>query len=169
MKNKGFTLIELLIVIGIFAFLGTITLSVLFVTLRESKKTEVSATIRQNGDFALTQMLRNIRYAKSLDSPAACVPTASVSAITITSLTDDAQTTYSCPAGASQTISSNSASLIDTNAVTVVSCSFTCTQTSLTYAPVIKIQYTLRSKNANGFTESSVTIPFESTVVLRNY
>src|SRR6267154_766889 len=104
MKSRGFTLIELLTVVGIVSIIGTIVVAILSVTLRATKKSDLLESARQNGDVALSQMVRSIRYAQSLDSPAACVPTASVSAVTITSFADKAQTTYVCVSGANSTI-----------------------------------------------------------------
>src|SRR5882672_8881209 len=116
MKKNGFTLIELLTVVGILTAIGSIAVSVITVTLRGTRKTDLLESARQNGGAALSQIVKSIRYAQSLDAPAICVPTQTTNAITITSLSDHAQTTYSCN-GVS--ISSNSASLIDTNAIKV--------------------------------------------------
>ena len=162
-SQRGYTLIELLTVIGI---LSVIVVSVVFISLRGSQKSDKLETVRQGGDTALSQMVRSIRYAKTLNTPASCVPAVNSSSITITSLQDNGQTTYSCNAN---TISSNSASLIDTNAVSVTACSFTCSQQRVSDPPTIQIQFSLSAKNSNSFTETQATIPFQTSVTLRNY
>ncbi|HSX08905.1 MAG TPA: prepilin-type N-terminal cleavage/methylation domain-containing protein [Candidatus Saccharimonadales bacterium] len=165
-SRSGFTLIELVTVIGVLGVVGVISVSILTITLRGTKKADLLNYARQNGDVALTQMVKNIRYAASLDAPATCVPTTSSSSITITSLSDHKQTIYSC---ASNTISSNSASLIDTNSLQATSCTFTCAQSSTIVPPIITIQFTLSPKTAGSLAETTFSLPFQSSVTLRNY
>src|SRR5574342_174683 len=71
---KGFTLIELLVAIGLFGALATLIISVLFVSFRTSKKSDTIIALRQSGNSALLQMVNNIKFARSLDVPATCVP-----------------------------------------------------------------------------------------------
>jgi len=169
-KILGFTLIELLVVIGILVATGTIMLSILFVTLRTSKKSDLLVTMKQNGNSALSQIVKSIRYAKSLDSPTSCVPQiTNLTSIAITSYLDNAQTTFSCVAGPPSTIASNGASLLDTNSVAVSSCSFTCSQPTLNDSPTINFIFTLSSKNATSLVESTGTIPFQTSVTMRNF
>src|SRR5947199_8257841 len=92
-KSRGFTLIELLVVMSIFIVVGGLLVSVLFVTLRGSNKAETVSVVKQNGTFALSQMVKQIRYARSLDAPLSCVPTSNAPTISITSLSDGGQTT----------------------------------------------------------------------------
>ena len=163
--QKGFTLIELLTVISILSVIGIISVSIITITLRTTKKTDLLNFARQNGDNALSQMVKSILFAASLNTPATCVPIATVSAITITSLADQQQTTYSCANG---TISSNSASLFNTSSLQVSSCSFVCSQPSTSVSPIITIQYVLSPKVAGSFAETNFTLPFQSSVTLRN-
>jgi prepilin-type N-terminal cleavage/methylation domain-containing protein len=163
---RGFTLIEILIVIGLLSVIGTISVAVITVTLRGAKKTDLLNFANQNGDAALSQMVKNIRYAQTLNTPATCVPTTTVSSITITSFSDHQQTTYSC---ANNTISSNSASLLDINSLRVSSCSFVCSQASTLVPPIITIQFVLVPKTAGSFEETNFSLPFQSSVTLRNY
>lgn len=163
---RGFTLIELLTVIGILSIIGAIVVSVLSLTLRGTKKSDLLEVARQNGDTALSQMVKNVRYAKSLNTPSSCVPATTTQSVTITSLSDNAQTTLSCSGG---TVSSNSASLIDTTTLTVSACSFVCTQTTVYDPPTITIKYTLAPKSSGSFSETNFLLPFQSSVTMRNY
>jgi len=164
--QSGFTLLELLTVIGILSIIGTIVVSVITITLRTTKKADLLEAARQNGDNALTQMVKSIRYAQSINAPATCVPTTTTSSITITSLADYQQTTYSC---ANNTIASNGASLIDNTSMSVSACSFVCTQATVDDPQTITIQYTLIPKNPGSFAETNFTIPFQTSVTLRNF
>lgn len=164
--RKGFTLIELLTVIGILGVIGSIVVSIVVITLRGTTKTNTIENARQNGGLALTQMVKTIRYAQSLDSPVSCVPETTTQSITVTSLTDNAQTTLSCD---NNTLSSNSASLIDTNSISVASCSFICRQQTVNDPPSITIEFSLSPATASNFIENNFSIPFQSSVTMRNY
>lgn len=166
---KGFSLIELLVVAGVFVTISTIILSIFVIALRGSQKSEYLLTMKQNGNFASSQMVKQIRYAESIVSPSSCLPTVTQSSITIASLANNGQTTFSCPTSPSEGIASNSASLIDTNRVAVASCSFTCTQQTLSDPPTVTIRFTLTPKGTNALFENTGSIPFETSVTLRNF
>lgn len=167
-KASGFTLIEVLVVLGVFVVISTVIVSILFVSLRGSKKSDVLVTTRENGYSALSKMARVIRYAKSIDLPASCVPSSgSVNSITITG-SDDNQIVFACPASSSGGISSNSASLVDTSSVSVSSCSFTCSQPTSADPPTVMISFTLAAQGGNS-AESIASVPFETSVTLRNF
>lgn len=165
-EQRGYTLLELLTVVGLLSVIGVIVLSVIFISIRGTQKSDTSEVVRQNGEVALSQIVKNIRYARSLDAPVSCIPATTVSSITVTSLQDGGRTTYAC---SNNTISSNSASLLNTNAVVTTDCSFVCVQSSESNAPTITIQYTLSAKGANNFTETRATIPFQTSVIMRNF
>jgi prepilin-type N-terminal cleavage/methylation domain-containing protein len=163
---RGFTLIELLTVIGIFAIIGTLAVSILSLTLRGTKKSDLLVAVRGSGNTTLSQIVKNIRYAKRLNAPTSCVPSVNVSSVTITSPSDDGMIVYACSTGI---ISSNSASLIDTNSFTVTGCSFTCSQKTINDPPTITLQFSLMPKNANALPETNASIPFQASVTLRNF
>jgi len=66
-KSSGFTLIELLVVILVIFSVGVLIASVLFSALRGANKTNTIDTVRRNGNSAITQMSRMIRYSQSFD------------------------------------------------------------------------------------------------------
>jgi len=168
-KLQGFTLIELLAVMGMFGVIGIVIVSILFTSLRASRKTDVLVMLKQNGDTALSQMTNRIRYAKSLDVPLTCFPSVTQSSITITSLFDGGQTTFSCPGGGMTTpITSNSAVLMDTNSVSVTACSFTCSQATVSDAPTVTVKFTLSPKTTTGFVDSTGVMPFQTAILMRN-
>ncbi len=161
---RGFTLVELVVIVALFAATGTVIVSIIFATLRASSKSDRLVSLKQNGNNALSQIVKQVRYAKSLDSACSAVD----GPIAIRSLSDNSKTTFVCSTGSTGTIASNGASLVDTNAVTVTQCSFTCSQASPDDPPTINFSFTLDSKNAGNLVEATGSIPFQTSVTLRN-
>lgn len=160
--KEGFTLIELLAVMVAFVSVSAIVTTILFSALRGNNKTNTINVVGQNGNYAISQMKKMIRSAKKLES--VCNPTST--SIAIENL-DGGQTIFSC----GSTITSNSASLLDTNAVALVSCSFTCTRTHVSDAPIIGINFSLNQAGSSSFVEriaSATAIPFQTSVTMRN-
>jgi len=166
-NGAGFTLIELLVVSGIFIIITTIVVYILFTMLRGTRNTDSIIIVRQNGEQAMAQMVRIMRFAKSLDDPC---PLTDPKSVTITAA-DIAQTvyTFTCPAAFTPPnfIGLNGTKLTnDATTVVVDQCSFVCTQAggSLT----IGISFTLARRNIGGLPEGNAKIPFKSSVTLRN-
>ena len=66
-SSFGFTLIELLVVILIIFSVGILIVSILFSALRGANKTNTIDLVRRNGNSAITQMSKMIRYSQSFD------------------------------------------------------------------------------------------------------
>lgn len=184
--KNGFTLVELMVVITVLIIAGGITLGTLFSALRGSTKSQSITTVAQNGNYAISQMSKMLRDAKRFEGVSTdgnnftsdCsipsitpTPTATVyTHIRITSF-DDFVTTFGC---ANDTISSNSASLLDKTAVVTVSCVFTCYQSTVFDPPHIGIQFSLAKYTPTGIvsfyetTASGSAVPFQASVVMRN-
>lgn len=166
--RKGFTLIELLIAMSVVVVVGSILGAIILSSLQGANKTTSISSVRQNGNFAISQMSKMIRDAQRVDSPVCTIPPsptptlAPVRSITITSL-DGFQTTFDC---SGTTISSNSASLLDTSTVSLSSCSISCIQTNLD-SPTVGISFTLIKAAATIF-EQRASISFHTTVSLRS-
>lgn len=167
-KIRGFTLVELLVSVGLFTAITTVIISVLFISFRASKKSEVILSIKQSGSTAMSRIVNGIRFAKRLEDPVSCVGTVTQTYVKVTAF-DDEQTTYACPGVITETISSNSAALIDVNSISVDPCSFTCSQVTTNDPPTINIQFTLSPLNTTSFAENVTSVPFQTSVTLRNY
>lgn len=156
-NKKGFTLIELLVVIGILSAVAAVAGSILSSSLRGSDKTLTLDQVRQNGNYALILMTKMIRGAKS----ASCPNTTSVKIVA----QDNLETTFACGTN----ITSNSANLLNPDAVSVVAntCSFTCTQAA-GQPSTVQIKFTLSEAGTTTFVEKKATVPFETSVTLRN-
>src|SRR3989344_9492754 len=62
--SRGFTLVEMLAAVIVLAAIGSIISGIVTTSLRGSNKTNEIETIRQNGNYALSQVSQNIAYAK---------------------------------------------------------------------------------------------------------
>src|SRR3989344_4544421 len=67
MKNKGFTLIEILVVMAVLIFIGLIIGSIVMSVLRGTNKTNTLTQVRQNGSYAISQISKTLRNAKSFE------------------------------------------------------------------------------------------------------
>lgn len=189
-KMKGFTLIELMVVLSVFMVVGVLILSTIFIVLRETIKTNTINNVRQNGSFALSQISKTIRNAKKFEGVSSdgstftsnCLitsvlagtptPTPAVyKAVKITTFNDES-ITFSC---GSNTIASNSVSLINTRLIKMSLCNFTCFQNNVIDPPTIGINLFLEKINPTGSailpeqTASLSPIPFQTSVTIRNY
>lgn len=171
-QQKGFTLVEMLAVMIVFVVIGSFVTAILITSLRGNNKTNTITAVRQNGNYALSQMAKTVRNARYLVSPASC---GTISAPTVTQTLqlkdpDGNVITYDCSSGTN--ITSNSANLLDTTAVSLASCKFTCGQDRLIDQPEIGISFSLKQVNAStqfaDLTASASAIEFSTSVVLRN-
>jgi type II secretory pathway pseudopilin PulG len=64
--NKGFSIIEVLVAAGVFAILGILSTSAILISLKGSKKSESQLKVRDNLNYVLGIMERQIRNAKSI-------------------------------------------------------------------------------------------------------
>ncbi len=175
-KPKGFTLIEFLVVIGIFIVFTSVVLSVFITTLRTTKQSDSLISVKQNGEHAIARLVRELRFAESLDYPSLIGGTLpvcsaagiSVPVIKITSI-DASKTTLTCPTSFNYPnyIDLNGLALTNADLVVVKSCTFICTQ-RIAELPTIKILFSLSKINSNGLPENNTTIPFQTSVILRN-
>lgn len=189
--SYGFTLIELLIAMAVTVSVGAIAVGIITSILRGSNKTNAVNNVRQNGNFAISQMSKMIIYAKSMNSncqvlppPPALTPTPiHFKSIQITSF-DRGMTTFSCNDSGDtppNTIASSSASggvvsLIDADSTTGSvalslpipnDCYFTCTQEGISSSPTIGIYFTL-SQKGSALVEKQASIPFQTSIKVRN-
>ncbi len=189
LNSKGYTLVEMLAVIVVFAIIGGIIASIFASSLRGTNKANITNDVRQNGNYALVQMSRMITYAQSfdgisidgveyitdcyIDSVGSGTPTPTPAEYHYLKISnfEGGQTIFNCNTTDSEItpeIASNSAALINTELVRVDSCTFSCAQSSVSQPPTIGISFTLSQRSETSFFEQKATIPFETTVTMRN-
>lgn len=195
-NDAGFTLAELLAVLTMFVIISGIVSAIIFSTLRGTSKTKITTEISQNGGYAasvISQIIadsRNVLQINGNDledcttSPTSStlIPTP-ISGQTVgpPSITlkrvDGGKTVLACgkvnPSDPNDPviISSNGASLVDSNVVSASSCVFTCTQlVSDPYSiPVVSVSFGLSQKNAQALYEKQGSANFNTSTSLRVY
>jgi prepilin-type N-terminal cleavage/methylation domain-containing protein len=197
-KQKGFTLIELLTSVIVLVVVGSVIMGIVSSSLKGANKTNTIENIRQNGNYVLNQISKDLEYALPFDgettgliknngeccdaicshvlAPTPSALETSYNSIVVKSLNSDTLTEYYCgddPDLASSEIilTANGMPLLDTSLVNLESCSFACVQDSIVAAPVIKIKFSLGSKTTSKLAENKIINPivFETSVALRNY
>lgn len=173
---------EMLAAIIVLVAVGSVIAGIITSSLRGANKTNSIENIRQNGNYILGQISKNIEYAQVFnglspdgkDYATSCPFSTAPTPVPEKTEYDFIKVTppnsfpivYNCNPSA---ITANGASLIDTNSIALKSCSITCTQTRATDVPIIGISFTLEPKNSNSLPENSAPILFETSVTIRNY
>lgn len=159
-NSKGFSLIEILIVVTIFAVIGLLATRSIFLTIRGAKKSDSLVRVRENVNFSLSVIERQLRNSESVTCP-----NASTSTLSYISL-EGTTTTFSCvTAGTDKYIASGSARLTSSD-ISVTGCSFTCTVGTNT-PPTVKIAIEAVDTESTSVEKGSVSV--QTQIVVRNY
>lgn len=169
--RAGFSLVEMLVVIFVFSILGVVTVQILTISLRNSKKSKSIGGVRANLEYATSTMERLLRNAQSLT----CVlsPPPPTNSIRLNYVDEYGNSTYfRCVTSGSDTyIASGSAAAavrLTSNDVRIT-CSniFSCTYP--TDAPEI-VSITLTGQDAElGTSVEGAGITVRTRLQLRNY
>lgn len=162
-NQKGVSLIEILVVLTVFAVLGVLSTRVILLSLQGSKKGDSQIKVRENLDYAVSVIERQLRNASNI-TPCPNIDTTLITYVDY----NDTQTTFSCEdIGEEGYIASGSARLTGED-VAVTSCSFVCTPATGTNPPNISIDVAGVDASSQGAKEGgSVTITTE--INLRTY
>ena len=163
-KDKGVSLLEILVVITIFAALAIISTRSVFLTLRGTKKSETLRTVRENLDFSIAIMERQLRNAESI----VCVPPAPSTQVSYVDK-NDITASFSCEdmgAASDGYVSSNSAKLTSSE-VDITVCVFVCDPGTASVPPSVTINLTAQAVGATGVEGAEVTL--NTKVFLRTY
>lgn len=172
-SQHGYTIIELLAVMSILVILLGIISGILYSTLRGSNKTRITTEVIQNGTYAIGVISNILVSSRGVTKVGGieindCTSVHAGPSITVKSIDGD-EVTFNC---SGTNISSNNASLINTNQVQIQagSCSFSCQQKSTdSYSiPIVQVEFIIEDRNAVLFENKSSSL-FKTSVSLRNY
>lgn len=177
-NKKGFTLIELLVVTTIIVIVSGVIADSFFSSLKGGNKTTITNFAKENGDQAITTIENTVKSASQINPP--CLSGTGFSAIQSITITnpDKSTTTYTCPVAPTPQLAIQLVPITPTptvvqyltsNNVSIINCSFSCSKQKDSPA-VLKISFTViqSAPNATYRPEEQVSIPYETSVVMRN-
>ncbi|MGA3292117.1 MAG: prepilin-type N-terminal cleavage/methylation domain-containing protein [Candidatus Microgenomates bacterium] len=160
---KGFSLIEIMVVITIFAILGILVTGSIILTLQGTQKSESLIRARENLNYSLGVIERNIRNANSIPD---CSGTASN---TISYLDENGNpASFSCVnTGSDDSYVASSSARLTSSVIKITDCSFICTPPDSDNPPLVTINLSVQDASASGILGASVTA--STQIYLRNY
>jgi prepilin-type N-terminal cleavage/methylation domain-containing protein len=166
MRNyKGFSLLEILVVVSIFAVLGILITRSVLLTLTGGKKSESLIGVRENLNYSVGIIERQLRNANSI----ATCPNSDPLVISYTDQNGNA-TAFSCvDVGTAGYIASGAGATrarLSSDTVNVTDCSFVCATASGTPSSVT---INLEAKDASASGTENSTVTTKTQVFLRNY
>lgn len=162
-RLSGISLIEILVVIAAFAILGILATRAVLLTLRGSRKSESLVKVRENVNYALGIIERQLRNANGVDC------TTSTASLLYYNDERGRRVSFSCVQIGSTTdgyVASGSARLTSSE-VRVTSCSFSCSAGSGDVLPSVTVNVTARDATATGVESAQVTS--STQIFLRTY
>lgn len=165
MRRNGFSLFEILVVVGIFAILGVIATQSVILTLRGARKSEAVLKVRENLNYSLAVMERQLRNAEKVTP----CPNTDTKVINYTSL-EGVDTAFSCMEDAPNDdyyIASGSATRLTSDEVKITSCSLACSPGDSQNPPSVTINISAEDKSMQGVEGAKVTA--STKIYLRNY
>lgn len=162
--SKGVSLLEILVVVTVFAILGIIVTESIVLTLRGSKKSESQVKVRENLDYAVSVIERQLRNA---DSVSPCPNSDDTKRIDYKD-NEGAAASFSCSdvGPESGSIASGSGVLTGSDVV-ITSCSFECKKALPGGQPSVEINITAKEAGTSGAETSQVS--YSTQVFLRTY
>jgi len=154
-SSSGFTLIELVTVSGIMALFSITLISVFMASFRGGSKGQLLQVVRQNGDFAITAMVKEIRAAESVACNNAELSVGTIYGTTIVYDLSGSQ------------VASDSANLTSL-AAAVTDGSFNCILGNLGNQ-IVTIEFTLEAGNTNSQAQEKLNQSFATSVSTRQH
>jgi Tfp pilus assembly protein FimT len=158
----GISLLEILVVITVFSILAVLATRAVFLTLRGSRKSESTIKVRENIDYSLAVIERNIRNAESIEE----CPNTDTSII---SYLDDngISTSFSCASDADGGYIASASGRLTSSEVDVTTCSFVCEDSDTGAPPVITISIEAQETGVGTLESGKVTV--STKIFLRTY
>jgi prepilin-type N-terminal cleavage/methylation domain-containing protein len=172
--QSGFTLIEILVVVSLSVIITLAAAGLFFTTLISNSKKNVLTTIKDEGDYSLSQMeflLRNaIALVPNPSSPASPTCTTGMSSITLKSY-DGGTTTLSTQNNkiASQSAAAATPVYLTSTNTTLSGLSFNCEQASQNYGTYVTISFTLQKTSPDFNSPTPTQDTFTTSVNIRSY
>jgi len=155
--EEGTSLFEVVVVVGIFAIIGVLVTSIVFLSVAGTKRSDSLISVRQNLNYAASIMERQLRSAQS-------VTPCGIGSSSVTYLDQDwVSSSFVCNPGG--WVASGSARLTSSD-VQITACSFTC-DTAANTPTVVRIDLAGKDPNIPAWTNPSL-VTISTRVSLRN-
>jgi prepilin-type N-terminal cleavage/methylation domain-containing protein len=162
MKNyKGFSLLEILVVVSVFAVLGILITRSVLLTLSGGRKSESLIRVRDNLNYSVGIMERQLRNANSITT----CPNPNTSIISYTDINGNAAI-FSCVNIGTAGYVASGAARLTSEEINVTKCSLTCATGSGTPSSVT---INLEAKDASASGAENSTVTTSTQIFLRNY
>ncbi len=172
-NRSGFTLIEVLVAITLSVMLIAAAAGLFFTTLRSDSKQTFVSVLRDNGDYALSQMEFLLRNAVALDriNPGDSTCTSGMSQIVFRSVDNGVTRLYlSNNAIASESVQVGVTRYLTGGPTTASNLSFNCSQSAPNTGTYVRISFDLTYATTSGtFFEESGSQSFSTTVNIRSF
>lgn len=177
-SQRGFTLIELLVVISVSVILGIAAAGLFFTTLIGNTKKEVITRVKDEGDYALTQMEFLLRNAIALvpdpEFPASPICQQAMQRISFRSIDEGITTLYTYEDGDIKKIASKSAKAVtpvflSSESVKLSGLTFHCEQATANYGSYVTITFTMEKESPDANRPTPVQEDFTTSVNIRSY
>ena len=168
--RKGLSLIEVLVVITIFSVLGVLVTQSVVLTLVGSRKSESIIHARENLDYALNIIERQIRNASYVYSDASYTAPCPNSGDTSSIYYKDQngkESSFSCVYMGSDSYVASGSARLTSGSVRVTDCSFTCTAGATGAPDFVTIELSLAEDSASGAQGANVSA--STQIRLRTY
>ncbi len=169
-STAGFTLIELLVVAALSVIIIIGASSLFFTSLISSSRKEILTTVKQEGDYASSQIEFLLRNALQLEKDTAMGVTCTTGMKSITFRSrDEGITTLSVVSGKIASSSGTNVAYLTTDAVTLADDQLFDCQQSGGVGGYIKIHFTLTKQNTDFNAPNNASDRFETSVSIRSY
>lgn len=168
-NQSAYSLIELMVMVAILGILMIAMISMFLMLLRTGGKASALAKIKEEGDYTIQTMERQIRNASTIDPSYNCVSATQHNLITytpqISGIGADLKREYKNSIGVIQVVEGDTTTKSLTSpAVTVTRLDFHCTNSSFYSGPVVRIEFDIQDSLSNPL----VTETFSTTVIMRS-
>jgi prepilin-type N-terminal cleavage/methylation domain-containing protein len=167
--QRGMTLLEVLVVITIFAVLGVLVTESVALALQGARKSASIVRTRENLDYSLGIIERQIRGASSITSPCPTPPDTPNPTTEIDYLDGNGNSSaFSCQQlGTVNSYIASGSSRLTSNTVKITDCSFMCSASSGSIPPLVTVNLTMQDASASG--TQIATVSALTQIFLRNY
>ena len=161
--EKGMSLLEILVVITIFAVLGIIVTRSVALSIGGSRKSESLVRVRENLNYSLAIIERQIRNANSVSQ----CPNVDPARIDYKDQ-DRNSAFFSCVnLGGSDPYVASGGARLTSDTIQITSCTFTCVAATSTNPALVTVSLTAKDTSATGL--QNATVSTTTQIYLRNY